>query len=126
VRRRANHIAISNKTGELLDIRSGESLGLHLRISEAADPLHFVTFGGATTRWLWFIFGVMLSALSISGVYLCGLRISRSMTQYKGANPAMVWRLSWQRLGTPFRWPLLMLVVMAVGLAITAFLNIYN
>lgn len=126
VRHRANHVAISNTTGEVLDLRRGESLGLHERISEAADPLHFGTFGGAATRWLWFIFGVMLSALSISGVYLCGLRISRSVTQYKGANPLTVWRFSWERVGRLFRWPLLLLVVTAVGLAIAEFLKIQN
>lgn len=34
-------------SGRVVDVRRGEELSLHLRISEAADPLHFGTLGGA-------------------------------------------------------------------------------
>ncbi len=75
VRDRANHVAFDGHTGELRDVRRGEELDWHNRISEAADPLHFGYFGGPLTRYVWFVFGALMTALSISGVYLFGLRM---------------------------------------------------
>lgn len=74
VRPRANAIAFDPASGEEVHRHYAGDLGIHQRISEAADPLHFGTFGGLTTRILWFIFGLGMSALSLTGVYLYGLR----------------------------------------------------
>src|SRR5690606_31335362 len=46
VRVRANAIAFDAVTGEEIHRHNGSELGLHQRISEAADPLHFGNFGG--------------------------------------------------------------------------------
>ena len=78
VRDRANQITFDGFTGEPLQNRKGEDLSLHMRISEAADPLHFGYWGGTLTRYLWFLLGIVLTTLSISGVYLFGLRTLRS------------------------------------------------
>ena len=40
-----------------------------------ADPLHFGYFGGLATKLVWFVFGVGLSGLSISGVLLTWRRL---------------------------------------------------
>ncbi|MFP4209258.1 MAG: PepSY-associated TM helix domain-containing protein [Wenzhouxiangella sp.] len=75
VRPRANAIAFEPGSGvEVHRHRAGE-LNLHQRISEAADPLHFGYFGGLATRILWFVFGLGMSALSLTGIYLFGLRV---------------------------------------------------
>ena len=78
VRDRANQITFNGFTGEPLQNRKGEDLSLHMRISEAADPLHFGYWGGTLTRYLWFLLRMVLTTLSISGVYLFGLRTLRS------------------------------------------------
>jgi len=54
------------------------------RISEMADPLHFGTFGGFWTKILYFVFGVILSGLSLSGVYVFSARI-RNASMKAGA-----------------------------------------
>lgn len=77
VRTRANTISFDPVSGELLSIVKGEELSIHGRISEAADPLHFGTFAGLTSKIVYFLFGLILSGLAISGTYIYGMRISR-------------------------------------------------
>lgn len=74
VRPRANAIAFDAESGVEVHRHYGTELSLHQRIGEAADPLHFGNFGGLATRILWFVFGLAMSALSLTGVYLYGLR----------------------------------------------------
>jgi uncharacterized iron-regulated membrane protein len=75
VRPRANAIAFDPASGLEVHRHYAGDLSIHQRISEAADPLHFGTFGGLGTRILWFVFGLGMSALSLTGVYLYGLRL---------------------------------------------------
>ena len=58
-----------------IELRRGDELDWHSRISEAADPLHFGTFGGSLTRFIWALFGALLTLLAVTGVYLHGLRL---------------------------------------------------
>ena len=124
VRPRANQLAFDLTSGELIDHRRGDVLGLHLRISEAADPLHFGTLGGTATRYIWFLFGVMLSALSISGVHICGLRVMRSLPEAGFKLPGSAWRAGWRKLDRVAKWPTLALVSMT--LAVAAFYFVGN
>ena len=115
VRDRANQLDFHPASGDLIALRRGEELGLHLRISEAADPLHFGTFGGRATRWTWFVFGLLLSALSISGVYLYGLRTLRNTAETSGS-----WRTAWRGMGQ-WKWPTGAAVALCLGLAAILF-----
>ncbi|MDH5831546.1 PepSY-associated TM helix domain-containing protein [Luteimonas sp. M1R5S18] len=76
VRDRANAAGFDLRTGTLIDQRDGREMGVHQRIAEMADPLHFGSFGGWPVRLLWFLFGAAMTALSFTGVYLYGLRVS--------------------------------------------------
>ena len=78
VRDRANAMAFDTR-GRLLATVEGRELNVHQRIAEMADPLHFGTFGGLLTQGLWFLFGAALTLLSLSGVYLFGLRSAESL-----------------------------------------------
>ncbi|MEM7003945.1 MAG: PepSY-associated TM helix domain-containing protein [Pseudomonadota bacterium] len=75
VRPRANAVAFDPLTGNLLGSYRGEDLGLHQRISEAADPLHFGYFGGYWTKVIWFLFGCAMCTLSISGCVIYAKRL---------------------------------------------------
>lgn len=123
VRPRANQLAFGLASGELINYRRGDDLGLHLRISEAADPLHFGTLGGTTTRYIWFVFGVMLSTLSISGVYLYGLRVMRSFPEAGFGLPGSAWLAGWQKLERIAKWPTLAMVLMTLVVAAFYFLG---
>ena len=48
---------------------------MHTRISEAADPLHFGYFGGITTKILWFLLGLSMSAMALTGVVIYSKRL---------------------------------------------------
>lgn len=114
VRQRANAVWIDASTGELLASVDPSALSLHTRIAEAADPLHFGTFGGYWTKTLWFVFGSAMSALSLTGVAIYALRIAKA-----GREPAR-WAISlkriWQAMG-PARWPALGIVTVPFVLA---------
>lgn len=77
VRHRSNAVELDPRSGDVLLIARGEGLSAHQRISEMADPLHFGTFGGLATKLLWFLFGLLLTALSLTGAYIYALRVSR-------------------------------------------------
>lgn len=82
VRDRANAVGFDATGTRVLGRRDGRDLGVHHRISEMADPLHFGTFGGLATQLIWFVFGLMLTGLSVSGVYLYGLRTADALRSH--------------------------------------------
>ncbi len=75
VRERANQVAFDSATGKMTGVVRGEDLSVMQRVSQMADPLHFGTFGGIWTKLLYFVFGVILSGMSLSGVYVYSARI---------------------------------------------------
>lgn len=77
VRDRANNAAFDPATSEWLSTRYADDLSLHVRISEAADPLHFGTFGGIYTKIVYFVFGILLSALAVSGTFMYALHYKK-------------------------------------------------
>ena len=113
VRPRANHVLVGMSPEEI-DVRRASTLGWYVRIAEAMDPLHFGTFGGAVTRFLWFFFGALMSLLSITGVYLFGLRVARSNKRYFSSGTEVA-ALSWHGLRPWARWvPVVLLLLMSV------------
>ena len=55
----------------------GEDLDPYTRVSEASDPLHFGYFGGFITKIIWFILGVIMSGLAITGVVIYTKRLRK-------------------------------------------------
>jgi len=121
VRNRANNVVFNGVNGEYLSRRIADKQSLHVRISEAADPIHFGVFGGIYTKILYFSFGTILCALAISGTYLYGLR------QYKSKRGELniakkVWQASWLGIGR-WKWLSLGLITTALVIALLTFSN---
>jgi uncharacterized iron-regulated membrane protein len=118
VRQRANAVWIEAGTGKVLAVFDGRDLTVHQRISEMADPLHFGYFGGYWTKAIWFLFGSLLTALSVSGMAIYALRIGRELKQ---ATPfRMGLRRAWQGMGL-WAWPATACVVIGLALIPTLF-----
>lgn len=92
VRARASYVAFDPISGAVLSSHRSRNANLHQRISEAADPLHFGTFGGLPTKLVWFAFGAALSALSVTGVVIYGSRVARSCRRRAFAQEQVAYR----------------------------------
>ena len=112
VRERANVAWTDAVTGKVLLTTDGRALTAHQRLSEMADPLHFGTFGGIWTKLVWFAFGLVLTALAVSGVAVYALRLSR-----EGGSG---WLRAWRGMGF-WRWPALGGIGVALALLPTLF-----
>lgn len=84
VRPRATSVAVNPYSGEAVDVQRAQDLGLQARLHEAADPLHFGTFGGIWTKLIWFVFGLAMSFLSISGLMIHAKRLARGRPREAG------------------------------------------
>jgi uncharacterized iron-regulated membrane protein len=76
VRPRATAVSVNPYSGETVAVQRAQELGLKARLHEAADPLHFGTFGGIWTKLIWFVFGLAMSFLSISGLVIYAKRLA--------------------------------------------------
>ncbi|MDG4718976.1 MULTISPECIES: PepSY-associated TM helix domain-containing protein [Thalassospira] len=70
VRDRANKLFINPVSGEIEFNQYAGDLNAYWRWSETADILHFGTFAGITSKIVWFVFGLVLAGLSLSGAWL--------------------------------------------------------
>lgn len=106
VRARANAIWTEAATGKVRVTTDARDMTVHQRISEMADPLHFGSFGGYWTKIPWFVFGVALTALSLSGVVIYALRIGREVAGRRSepSHTRLRWALAWRGMGM-WRWP---------------------
>ena len=84
VRERANQIRIDPASGEVVGVVDSENLGAWQRVGEAADPLHFGDFAGFWLKLVYFVFGVILSGMALSGVYIYSKRIREAARKAEG------------------------------------------
>lgn len=76
-RDRGARVWLDARDGSTIAIRrAGELSPLH-RWIDMADPLHFGNFGGLWSKAVWFVFGLGLSGLCLTGAYLQAKRQQR-------------------------------------------------
>lgn len=118
VRDRANAVWIDPRDDRVLLVSRGEALGAHQRISEMADPLHFGTFGGLATKAIWFLAGIVLSGLSVTGVVIYSLRLRRAAREAPKGALLHAWRgMGW------WVYPALGLIAMSLALTPSALMG---
>ena len=117
VRPRSNAVYVDARTAKVLLTTDGRELNLHQRIGEMADPLHFGYFGGYWTKVPWFLFGLAMTGLSLSGAAIYSLRIARE----RGDQVRLGRSFSgmWRGMG---RWRWLSNSLIAVGFLFLVFL----
>lgn len=109
VRERADAVFIDPATNRIVGQRTVHAMGVGERIVHTADPLHFGTFGGLTTRLIWALFGLVLTGLAASGAVIYG---KRTKTTLAGRAPlAML-----DYLGR-WKWLSIALVTLVPGIA---------
>ena len=100
VRDRVNGVWIDPATGKVLGIVKGEALSVHQRISEMADPLHFGTWGGMTTKIVWFVFGLAMTALAVTGIVIYSVRLKKAYAAERTQANKSWLRRSWDGMGS--------------------------
>lgn len=114
VRPRVDAFWVDARNGHLLGRIDPRTLSAHQRIAEGADPLHFGTFGGYWTKTIWFVFGLALTGLSLTGVAIYTLRITKSERAEPGWRRGL--RHGWRGMGKA-RWIALGLCLLPLVLA---------
>ncbi|MGE3475277.1 MAG: PepSY-associated TM helix domain-containing protein [Rhodospirillaceae bacterium] len=115
VRDRVNGVWLDPVSGKVLEVWKGETLTAHQRISEAADPLHFGTWGGMTTKIVWFVFGAVMTALAVTGVMIYSLRLKVAYATEEDAKPQGGFMRAWRGMGV-WAYPGAGLVLMSLAL----------
>ncbi len=97
VRPRANEVQFDARTGAPIGLVDARTASAHQRISEAADPLHFGSYGGFALRLVYGLFGAMLTGLALTGVMIHARRVLpaaasswRSLGRWRWANAALL------------------------------------
>jgi uncharacterized iron-regulated membrane protein len=91
VRARANQVYLHPLTYEVIELQRAEELNTTTWLNDIADPLHFGNWGGLITKIIWFIAGMAISGLVLTGIWIA---LKRRVKSQKRVQP--FWKyLNW-------------------------------
>jgi uncharacterized iron-regulated membrane protein len=90
-----NRVYLNAKTGEVLHSQDADDIPLYWYWSNMADPLHFGNFAGLYSKIVWFLFGLILCGMILTGTYLHVRRLA-----HESANESQHrWPGTWIAMG---------------------------
>lgn len=69
VRNRANRVYVHPLTYEVIGVQDAKNIDTITWLNDIADPLHFGNWGGLITKIIWFLGGLGISALVLTGIW---------------------------------------------------------
>lgn len=91
VRDRANKLYMDADSGQVVHDQNVDELSLYWRLSDTADPLHFGDFAGLVSKLIWFVFGLGLSGICLTGAWLHAQRLRQNMSnRWQGTGTALL------------------------------------
>ncbi|HEX5791906.1 MAG TPA: PepSY-associated TM helix domain-containing protein, partial [Rheinheimera sp.] len=79
------NLSINPWTGDIAHEKSPQSMTALQTVMHIADPLHYGTLGGIWTKAIWFLFGLILSGMSITGFMIWGSRTVKAVRESRNA-----------------------------------------
>lgn len=76
-------VAVDPWSGEIIHTLSPQNMNVLQTFSHIANPLHYGTIGGVWTKVIWFIFGVFLTGMSITGFWMWSERTLKNSRSVK-------------------------------------------
>ena len=77
----AYSLSINPWTGDIAHEKSPANMSALQTVMHIADPLHYGTLGGIWTKAIWFVFGLILSGMSITGFMIWGSRTVKAVRE---------------------------------------------
>lgn len=94
VRNRANRVYLHPLTYEVVGVQKASELNPVTWLNDIADPLHFGTWGGLVTKVVWFLAGLAISGLVLTGIWIALKRRVKSKTPFSPFWKYLNWALA--------------------------------
>lgn len=91
VRQRANRLYINPNDYSIVHVQKASDIGAVMWMNDIADPLHFGYWGGLVSKIIWFVFGLGISLLVLSGIWIT---LKRKAIQKKQSHTSVmgIWK----------------------------------
>jgi len=99
VRNRANRVYLHPLTYEVIKVQNAREINTITWLNDIADPLHFGYFGGLLTKFIWFLAGLSISGLVLTGIWISLKRKVKNEAQ-KRSQKLGIWKyVNWVFVG---------------------------
>lgn len=91
VRHRANRVYLDPINYDVIDVQRADQVDTVMWLNDIADPLHFGYWGGLVTKIIWFIAGLGISGLVLTGIWISLKRKVKNRRKQQEQRPG-VWK----------------------------------